>query len=379
MNYRLTADELTNARARVAKINARADKQGLGGRWELTATPTTWTETRPSGTSITAHGFDVALTGSMPKLAGGWKFAGTAKIVEGNVIVATAPGAPVIRHSDITPGECDHCGTKRPRNKIILVVNDAGEMVQVGGQCVNDFLGHAAPWFVSFDQLDGELSGMASGAAAAWGVVDIVRVALAVVAGTGAYMPSGSSYSTRDIVVDFLAGKGKPFEAARAIVDANPVSVEDAKAAIAEVVAEFTGADEGYRANMVSALSASFVDSSTLGLVVSLPSALAKLRGEAAKRAAAPVRVSAHIGSVGDKVSVEGVVVRLQGVETMYGWTRLVVVDAPEGTVKMFTTAKWTDDFAEGDRVVVSGTVKAHDEYQGHRQTMITRPKGAAA
>ena len=64
---------------------------------------------------------------------------------------------------------------------------------------------------------------------------------------------------------------------------------------------------------------------------------------------------------------------------TMYGWTRLVVVDAPEGTVKMFTTAKWTDDFAEGDRVVVSGTVKAHDEYQGHRQTMITRPKGAAA
>ena len=98
-----------------------------------------------------------------------------------------------------------------------------------------------------------------------------------------------------------------------------------------------------------------------------------------AKKAAAPVRVSAHIGSVGDKVSVEGVVVRIQGVETMYGWTRLVVVDAPEGTVKMFTTAKWTDDFNEGDRVVVSGTVKAHDEYQGHRQTMLTRPKGAAA
>ena len=380
MKHQLTTAELATARARVAKINARADKQGMGGRWALIATPTTWTETNESGTSYTAHGFDVEVSGEMPKLEGGWKFAGTAKTVDGHLIVATAPGAPVIRHSDITPGACDHCGTKRPRNKTILVVNDAGEMMQVGGQCVKDFLGHAVPWFVSVEDLNAEIDRMASGRAAAWATVDVVRAAMSVVAGEGGYRPAAMPGSTRDVVVDYLAGKGtKAHEAARALVDANPVSVEEAEAAIAEGLAGFAGADEGYRANMFAALSAGFVEASTMGLVVSLPVALAKLRGEAAKRAAAPVRVSAFIGSMGDKVTVEGVIVRMMGVETMYGWTRLVVVDTAEGTVKMFTTAKWTDDFSEGDRVSIVGTVKAHDEYEGHRQTMLARPKGVAA
>lgn len=378
MNYRLTTDELTNARARVAKINARADKNGLGGRWELTATPTTWTETNESGVEFTAHGFDVELGGDMPKLPGGWSFVGTVKNVEGRVLVSTAPGAPAVSHEDVRLGACDHCGTKRTRQRVILVVDEAGNLRQVGGQCVKDYLGQGV-WFYSFAEMDAELSSMASGQAAAWAVADVVRVAMAAAAGQGGYRASSYLDSTRGAVADYMFGKGESHEAAVALVDANPVTLDEAKAAIAEVVAEFEGAVEGYRANMLTVLRADYATSATFGLVVSATSALAKLRGDAAKKAAAPVRVSAFIGSVGDKVSVEGVIVRMQGVETMYGWTRLVVVDTAEGTVKMFTTAKWVYDFNEGDRVVVSGTVKAHEEYQGHRQTMLTRPKGAAA
>ena len=378
MNYRLTADELDKATERVAKINARADKNGLGGRWTLTATPVTWTETNESGVEFTAYGFDVELGGTMPKLPGGWAFVGTVKNVEGRVLVSTAPGAPAVSHEDVRLGACDHCGTKRARQRIILVADEAGNLRQVGGQCVKDYLGQGV-WFFSLAEMDAELSGMASGRAAAWAVADVVRVAMAVVAGQGGYRAAGHADSTRGAVDDYMFGKGKHHDAAVALVKANPVTLDEAKAAIAEVVAEFKGAVEGYRANMLTVLQAEYATPTTFGLVVSLPSALAKLRGEAAKRAAAPVRVSAFIGSVGEKVTVEGVVVRMMGVETMYGWTRLVVVDTDNGTVKMFTTAKWTDDFSEGDRVSIVGTVKAHEEYEGHRQTMLARPKGVAA
>lgn len=43
--------------------------------------------------------------------------------------------------------------------------------------------------------------------------------------------------------------------------------------------------------------------------------------------------------------------------------------------VKMFSSAAWVFDVAEGDGVIVAGMVKDHEMYNGMRQTVLKRPK----
>lgn len=95
---------------------------------------------------------------------------------------------------------------------------------------------------------------------------------------------------------------------------------------------------------------------------------------QAREKAAAEVP-SAWLGTVGDKLEVEGTVTNIVECCTMYGVTHLVTVFTDGGVVKTFTTARWLTDVNTGDRVTMTGTVKAHGEYEGRRETTLTRTK----
>lgn len=89
-----------------------------------------------------------------------------------------------------------------------------------------------------------------------------------------------------------------------------------------------------------------------------------------------------HAGEVKGKVTVTGrVVVRRYCEPYAYGsaGTLFIIIEGTgddEGvTVKMNSGAECVWDLAEGQTVTVTGTVKAHDEYQGTPQTVLTRPK----
>lgn len=89
-----------------------------------------------------------------------------------------------------------------------------------------------------------------------------------------------------------------------------------------------------------------------------------------------------YAGTIGEKISVMGVVQRAVPIEGAYGLSMLILIAGTgehEGvTVKMFTAAKAAFKLHQGDTVTVIGTVKAHDLYEGARQTQVSRPKIAA-
>ena len=121
------------------------------------------------------------------------------------------------------------------------------------------------------------------------------------------------------------------------------------------------------------------VTAKTRGLLVSAVPAYQKAIGreverQAREKAAAEVP-SAWLGTVGDKLEVEGTVTNIVECCTMYGVTHLVTVFTDGGVVKTFTTARWLTDVNTGDRVAMTGTVKAHGEYEGRRETTLTRTK----
>lgn len=103
-------------------------------------------------------------------------------------------------------------------------------------------------------------------------------------------------------------------------------------------------------------------------VVKAVADAEARLTAKAASR---------HVGEVGTKVTVTGTVVFVKVVRSDYGSSVLVVVDADGDKVTTFSNAAWARDADRGDTVTLTGTVKAHETYDGERRTVLTRTKCA--
>ena len=71
---------------------------------------------------------------------GGWELKGIIGHLEG-FIIPIDPENDLPEEFDVKDTTCDHCGTKRNRNKSFLIQNEEGEWKRVGGACVKKFLG----------------------------------------------------------------------------------------------------------------------------------------------------------------------------------------------------------------------------------------------
>lgn len=105
--------------------------------------------------------------------------------------------------------------------------------------------------------------------------------------------------------------------------------------------------------------------------------AIALERGLFAKREAAQAeweekrRLSAHVGTVGERMEFEGTVERLKSYESMYGTGWIYAIRCGNDCVVYFGNAELG---GRGQRVRFSATVKKHDEYNGEKQTTVNRP-----
>lgn len=127
--------------------------------------------------------------------------------------------------------------------------------------------------------------------------------------------------------------------------------------------------------------------SATLGQLHLIAKLLGELEGKfaeqeernAARAAERSDRVDAFIGTVGDKKRpFTGVVRMVKVIETQYGTSFLRIIDTPEGTVKWFSsTIPAGVELKTGAEVTFTATIKAHELYEGERQTVVLRPKFA--
>jgi hypothetical protein len=96
--------------------------------------------------------YELTVTGQAPKI-NGWEFIAVIQPVldesgknMGNIL-RNVPGASVevpVQYRT-TGNNCDHCHTERRRNETFILHSDQGETKQVGRNCLRDFLGHTSP------------------------------------------------------------------------------------------------------------------------------------------------------------------------------------------------------------------------------------------
>ena len=379
----LNAEELAATRAKIAKLQQRAARKGFSGLIDVTAIPATRSFTSPGGLPVTVHGFDVTITGEPPRYAG-WRFVAAVDAVEGGTILRYPPGATAeVPNDQIRAGECDHCHTTRTRRSTVLVAHDdTGRLLQVGRSCLKDFLGHnTLPVFLTTDDVSASLGGSLGGTPAAWDVNSVLAYAAAAVEAFG-WTPAAASdhgkVPTRDLVRLALKG-GRGADQLR---DQLAPHLSDAQARApqlrADLLADLTGTS-GYDANLVAVLRGDAVEAKHLGLAVSALPAHQRLTADRAREVSRQEAAHSvdHVGVVGEKVTLTGVVrtaLQVDGYTYHSPPSVLLVVDCGNAVAKM-TTAAWAYGVHVGDPLSVTGTIKAHTEWNGIKQTVLSRPK----
>lgn len=380
----LTAGEVAATRAKVAKLQQRAVRKGFTGRLDLVAVPATRTYTSAGGLPVTEHGFAVTISGEPPRYQG-WRFVAAVDAVEGGIVLRYPPGAEATLANDqLRAGECDHCHTTRDRRSTVLVAHDdTGQVLQVGRTCLKDFLGHhLLPVFLTDDDVEATIGAGASGGPAAWDVHSVLAYAGATVAAFRWEPATASEHGrvpTRDHVRLALVGGHGADQLRTHLAPHLDEATTLTPTVRDELLTSLTGTS-GYGANLVAVLRGEAVDARHLGLAVNAIPAWQRLQAERQRETArqAAAQTVEYVGTVGEKVTLTGTVRRALRVD---GYTYrspdqvMLVVDCGSAVAKMTTSAGWAYPVRVGDSLTVTGTVKAHTEWNGIKQTLLSRPK----
>jgi len=95
-----------------------------------------------------------------PAKVGGYSFIARVEFEGGGCIVQTVPGEHVPPQYLNTDSHCDHCNSKRYRKDVFIVRSESGDHKQVGRQCLQDFLGNDPKQILSRFQFERQLGDM---------------------------------------------------------------------------------------------------------------------------------------------------------------------------------------------------------------------------
>ena len=312
--------------------------------------------------------------------------------VGANPIINTVPEQVVPAEYFTVASRCDHCSTSRFRKQTFLFKDDEGYKL-VGRQCLKDFFGvdptKNIDWFWSIGSFGDEEGGYGLRGenvvpvdfAVALGLVFTKRFGYVGTKQAEAYyQKSGEQASiptTGQEVRHFLfAPPIQPTDAEietrrQIYAEANALQ-EQAQELVKWALEHFAGDNGSYAHNVRSLLATDVITARYVGYVVSIIAAHARATEDQAARSVV-VKSNEYVGNVGDKLVVEVTVLKLNTFETDYGTTFLfILADAAGNSLVWFAS---NNVLEVGDTVTLKGTVKAQNDRDGRKQTVLTRCK----
>ncbi len=311
-------------------------------------------------------------------------------------IVRRVPGTEsIVTQVDLRTAKpyCGHCQTLRRRNDTYVVAHDDGRQVQVGRNCLKDFTGHDSPeaiarWaellgaFVEANDFSGGEGGFGGGGENACSVKDFLDHVAASIAKKGwlsrtkAREAGGTATANHAWMLKFPTKEEK--ERARARGEwVDPSEVDVARAARAlEIANKFFEDEEAagrqledYTHNLRIVIECNSVIYRSAGIAASIIQFSERLIGQEMERKRAAS--SEHQGVVGKRQIFTLEVVRVIDIESMYGVSHLHILQDEAGN-----RFKWKASnvaLEVGSKYKIKGTVKAHEEYRGSKQTTLSR------
>lgn len=387
---------------KLAKLARRAAKYGQTIAWAKEPYKVI-EKRRPVGGKI----YEVAVPmirytvqGAAPKV-GPFEFIAELEQVDDGVIVTGKP-VELEGFGRDWRGECQHCGLNRDRRLGYVVRHtETGEFKIVGKSCLADHVGERVPaqaiamfqWLRDIAAMGDEEEGWGRRGRWTRDTVGVIMAARAAIRLFG-WVPRGQRqdglHCTAECV-GFLDWHNPRDDEARKIktailaeLDSGREDYVERAQAIIAWAAELPARSD-YERNLKVAVKSSFVIDKTFGLVVSASAAFdrqqaredeaaARKAKEAAEREAikGDDKRNAHFGEIGARVECEIGLVAMRGTpDRGFGPGVLHTFYGPDGQVLKWFTSKGLGH--PGDRIKAKFTVKKHGEFNGMKETIITR------
>ena len=337
----------------------------------------------------------VTIGGATPQLPGGWEFVG---IVTEDEIAGPMPKLVTdqARELDLnlsrfrdaeTWNECEHCHTRRNRRKMFLLRSATGEIVRIGSTCIHAFLGltvqipmdRFGSILEGIDDMEGEINWGSYTGGNCYKITDVIALAYAVVKEFG-------WLNKENARLDRKPSTGERVEAL--LTTRHPAGKEERNDLIDSVPAETVRSvieyartielNSEYARTLHSimfgpARDHQFVSSGNLRILASVIAGYS--REQSRKAEAERIKDSVHVGTVGKReVLGELEVVSTRWFDGFYGARQMVKFADHDGNILVWWNTGKADP-KEGERYTVTAAVKEHSEYNGVKQTTITRCK----
>ena len=321
---------------------------------------------------------------------------------------------------------CQHCNTARRRNDTFVIRHDDSRQIQVGRNCLQDYLGDAdGTSLLSYATFVAELRGFCEddlfgldsgkqveaysvGAVLAWAAASIEFRGFV---SRGSVYENGYGLATADHVINTLAtlfrrggatAKDRKYLAEGWGQKEWAVPVTESHRELAESIIEWTrtisdDTDSDYLWNLKVACGLHTISSKQIGIVASAVTAYDRhINGQ--RRKAEQEKVAAtseYIGKKGDKIgrklsaadkrkgaaafpALTVTVSFTRSFETAWGTTTLVSFTDTDGNVLTWFASNGAYDtdgkqVEEGNTYTLVATIKGHKDYKGIKQTSVNR------
>lgn len=326
---------------------------------------------------------DVTISGPEVRLGGGWIFAASLEPIEvegevSNLIKAIADDENLERYRNRI-GICDHCQKNRQRKHTYVVLSEDGEYKQVGKTCLKDFTGHgnaeslarlAAMMVEVASDLETErLSGAPS--ASAYDTSEYMAWVSQVYRQDG-WTPKSKATESKPSTAGVAWNRMLLTEQGRRKYNIDDLTQAeyDKAAKIIEWAKSIDGSSQ-YEINLKLACSCEYVEYGNSGIVASAIAGYMRAKEEIANKEKPE---SQWIGEVKKRQSFGRVqVTRHYPCHSDYGVTHIYTFEDSAGNQLVWFSSN--EVCQTGETVELTGTVKAHNEFRGTKQTVITRCK----
>ena len=332
--------------------------------------------------------FMCEVTGMAPKLAG-WTFIATLQHEDGGTILRTVPTANVAEgllkpYRNSKPA-CDHCKVNRKRNDTFVVRHDDGSIKQVGRNCLADFTGCKSPQTIAaMAQFLATAAGLAEDFEGGFGGGGEIIENLADYLGFVAAAIRLNGWLSRTKARENEFGPQATANVAWNMMHPSPkqklILPTEADTALALKALEWCDAQltagaeadtlNDYQHNLHVAVAGGVVSFRLAGIAASLINYYEREIGKTLTFEKA--LTAGYVGTVGKRETFKLNLVQVFSRDSDYGVQHIHKFLTDEGAVVIWKTT--SDKFEQGV-YEVTGTVKAHDEFRGAPQTVLTRCK----
>jgi hypothetical protein len=322
----------------------------------------------------------------------GWTFIAVLEHLDGENIVRVLPGHELPKQYRECSPVCGHCNFNRKRNDTYVLRHDDGKYIQVGSTCIKDFLGSddagkvasAASYIADVRDIaeggeEGYGEGGGSNASALLQYLPYVAYVVRKdgwVSKTAAREKGG--LATASVAARYLYDKEARRKDNVQLEAQDELMAESAEAWAENLSDAAIDAETGdYLHNLRVIARSGVVTPRSEGLAASMVIAYQRAIGrerERAERAARPT-LDAYVGTVGKREVFHNVTLDfVTGYETQYGYTTILKFRTVEGATLVWKASSTTLTRQDvGKRYQLIGTVKAHSEYNGAKQTIVSR------